>query len=709
MPLIPEHLQGSVGMQFVQSQGWNWNEGTDGNIMVETCPLCKKGDYKFYMKVTGNKDGCWLCYHGSCQKTGNLRTLQDELGITIRGVDSRSAWARNDKKIDPLPNPDECHNRLLGDADALDYLINTRGFTQEIIDKQKLGLIDKMYFREAGEVRALVYPYLVNGNIVYAKYRTLPPSPKDFTCPTGHDAPLYNGEYLQDGIEEVVFVEGEANTIFMLSRSINNVVGVPGANFKKASWIETLDRIAPKRIFIMYDSHDKAGDKASQNLASRIGYDKCLKLVLPEFTVTVPVDECKLCNENGLKEVHKEIRAGIDNKIIEEYDEEVPCEHKRFGKDINEWFMKGGGTVEAFNELKLHAQLFDITGVMSSGNALDELEADLAGRTTLAPTYQPPWKSLADKVGWEDGDVIDIIAPEKIGKTTFGLNIMEAMVDKYNEDGLIICLEMSQARLARKWVCMLTGTDDSPPKSVAEAEERLKRMRAAIPIARAKAAARKGDLHFAYPQIKEPDDVFKLIKDCIRRYGVKWIMFDNLQLLVDSTIGKNYAHRTIILSQTSKMFAKIAKDFGIKMIRIVQPKFITVGNIVTTDNVDGSSQIMKDCDCAITLHRQRLGEIKKNDWDVAGIIETEASFAPKMLVTVGLSRYSCGGSCTLEFLGASSQVVEYNPARQAAMKAQAPSTNGYALPTETLALPSTAGPEQAITTDLPGEDGEMEI
>ena len=689
---VPEHLRSNVAVQFVQSQGWNWIEGTDGHIQVEVCPLCKKGDYKFYMNVEGNKTGCFMCFHGLCQKSGNLRTLQEELGIRIKGVDSRSEWGAKERKIDPLPNPDECHNNLLGDADALDYLMNVRGFSKEIIDRQKIGLIHKQYFREAGEVRALVYPYLVNGNIVFAKYRTLPPSPKDFNCPTGHDAPLYNGEYLKEGIDEVIFVEGEANTVFMMSQGIENVVGVPGANFKKASWIEALDRIAPKRLYVMYDN-DKAGTKAAQSLASRIGYDKCLRLVLPEFHVTVPADECKDCNGTGFLKVTKTLRA--EDKTLD-YDEEIECTHVRLGKDINEWFMKGGGTVEAFNQLKHNAQLFDVTGVTRSGDALDEIEAELEGKTSLVPTYAPPWEPLAKLVGWENGDVIDICAGEKLGKTTIGLNIIEGMVDKYEEDGLIICLEMTQARLAKKWVSMVTSCDDSIPKTLEEGAEKLARWKKAIPIARAKAAARKGDIYFAYPQIKNVEEVFKLITDCIRRYGVKWIMFDNIQLLCDTTMhGSDSSKRTIHLSQISKGFAKIAKDYGVKLIRILQPKRITPGNIVSTDDVDGSSQIAKDCDCMITLHRTRLGEVKKNDWETTQYLETEASFDSKMLVTVGLSRYSCGGCCTLEFLGNVSQVVEYNAARKAGMQAQQPNTNGYMLPEEAVMLPSTAAAQQA--------------
>jgi twinkle protein len=169
-----------------------------------------------------------------------------------------------------------CHAALLSDAEAMDYLMNVRGFSKEIIDRQKLGLKEKVWFREAGESKALVIPYLVGGNIVFAKFRTLPPKPKDFVTPSGWEAPLYNGEILQEGIKEVVFVEGEADAISMLSNGIEYVVGVPGANIKKASWIETLDKIAPQKIYILYDN-DKVGKKAAQEMASRIGIEKCLK------------------------------------------------------------------------------------------------------------------------------------------------------------------------------------------------------------------------------------------------------------------------------------------------------------------------------------------------------------------------------------------------------------------------------------------------
>lgn len=664
---IPENLRKSRGLQLVISQGWSWKLASDGaQIQVEICPFCTKGDFKFYMATCdpaeSSRDGLFFCHHGSCAKTGNLRTIQEHLGLRIAGVDSRREWAGQGSKPDELPDVETCHAALLGDAEAMDYLVHVRGFSKEIIAQQKLGLKEKVWFREAGESRALVIPYLVGGNIVFAKYRTLPPKPKDFVCPSGWEAPLYNGEHLQEGIEEVIFVEGEADCISMMSNGILNVCGVPGANVKKAAWIETLDKIAPKRIYILYDN-DKVGKKAAQEIASRIGIDKCLKLTLPPFEIEV----------DGVK---------------------------RSGKDINEWFRYGGGTLELFEKIKGSAVLFDVTGVTSSGDALQQLEDELNGKVDLSPKYVFQWPELNRMLGMEDGDILDIVAPEKVGKTSFGLNILDHMVAQYGEDGLLVCLEMTQARLAKKWVSLVTGFEDKITEpGTEESKQKLEELKTCVVKARSIQQSRGADLYFAYPQlVKEPEDVFKLIRDCIRRYGVKWVMFDNLQRLCDDTL-KNQGHRTIHLSQISKGFAKLAKDYRIKLIRILQPKRIERGATISTNDVDGSSQVAKDCDAMITLWRSVVGELKKSEWETqnAGFEEATESFEPIMKVTVGLSRYSSGGFTKLFYDGARCQVRSLREDQKEAMKPPPTLPAGYipregeeilkAVPTEITTVP----------------------
>ena len=622
---MPIGLEKSPAMRLVISQGWNFNPPTGGQVAVEKCPFCGKLDFKFYIAVANpeesTRDGLWFCH--KCQATGNLRTLQEKLGLRIAGVDSRSEWAGRKEKIDDLPDATLCHAALLSDADAMDYLLNVRGFTKEIIERQKLGLKGRVYFHKAGETRALVIPYLsIEGNVTFAKYRTLPPAEKDFTCPSGYEAGLYNSPALSEDCKEIIFVEGEADCLALLSHGVENVVGVPGAGVKKHAWIETVDRVNPV-VYILFDS-DQAGAKGAQELASRIGIEKCLKIVLPKST-----------------------------------------------KDINEFFQKGG-TVEQFEELKKRAVLFDVTGVMGTGGALQQLEDELNGKVDLAPTYVSPWPDLNKLVGYEAGDVIDIVAPEKVGKTTFGLNLLDHMVSTYHEDGLLICLEMTQARLARKWVSLVTGFEDNiATPGTPEAKERLEELKKCVAKAKYIQQNRSADLYFCYPQaISSPEDVFKLMRDCIRRYDVKWIMLDNIQRLCDDTL-RNQAHRTVHLSQISKQLAKIAKDYKVKMVRILQPKRIEKGQIITTNDVDGSSQVAKDCDAMLTLWRKVVGEMKKSEYEEEsiGFAETTQSFEPKTKLTVGLSRYSAGGSCYVFCDGARSQFRSYRDEEKAQLNA----------------------------------------
>ena len=46
---VPAELAKSAAMAFVISQGWNWEGPNGGQISIETCPFCKKGDFKFYI------------------------------------------------------------------------------------------------------------------------------------------------------------------------------------------------------------------------------------------------------------------------------------------------------------------------------------------------------------------------------------------------------------------------------------------------------------------------------------------------------------------------------------------------------------------------------------------------------------------------------------------------------------------------------------
>lgn len=144
-------------------------------------------------------------------------------------------------------------------------------------------------------------------------------------------------------------------------------------------------------------------------------------------------------------------------------------------------------------------------------------------------------------------------------------------------------------------------------------------------------------------------------------------MLDNIQRLCDTTIGGK--NRTQYLSEISKTLSQICKDYNVNMIRILQPHQIGQGRIINTRDVDGASQIAKDCDCMLVLHRNAIGEASKEEVDKGVLIETKETFAPEMLVSVGISRYSAGGSKQVYYSGATSTIMPLAEGHMQAMAA----------------------------------------
>jgi KaiC/GvpD/RAD55 family RecA-like ATPase len=589
--------------QFLAQVGWpNRPSGVD-NAAVQTCPLCANTNYKFAVHIGGEKDGLWQCV--VCKESGNLYQLKERVGLSSANVVSIKDASSAKVTASAFPDLKAMHWRLTNDpsmADVLKYLTEERKFSLEVIKEFQLGC------DASGEVKYYVIPYLdAANNPIFYKKRSVPPAPKGFKSPQGHEAPLYNERVIVPGMEELVILEGEADVLALLSQGYRNVVGVPGAGVKKAAWLEKLDRCAPKNIYLCYDN-DKAGQEGAREMASRVGIDKAKNILLPQFPVPLP--------DSGVKP----------------------------GKDLNEFFAVGR-TLEDFNVLKESAVPFDVEGVYNVATLLQELEDDIE-KKGLAPTYDTPWPSLTKRVGgFEPGDLVGIMAEGKVGKTTMALN----MLDYYAEQGhqsLLFCVEMSPKRMVRKWVAMKTLTDD-----VAGASSITKET---IHKALLMGADMPGDLLFGYSRSMRPEDIFATIRSSVRRYGIKVLCFDNLQLLV-----RSIEHSSTETSKLVQMFKEVAMELNILLILIIQPNRVGEGQIVAARNAMGSSAIEKAVDCMICAHRQRVAQVKQADFN--GYLESDDTFEPHMLVRVDLSRYSSGGCTTLYIDGAKSKVREITP------------------------------------------------
>jgi hypothetical protein len=597
-------IEESASVEYVLAKGWK-HVITNGQIVTD-CPLCSRTG-KFYISVESKiRDGinigpCWDCK--VCGRSGTLKSLKKELGDPIPGLVSVQDVVNAATPAAPLPDLNEHHVALMASTEPLDYLAHERGYSIELIEKMRLGLWKHPTTQELW----VIYPYINNGKYVYAKMRRLPPSEKAFHGSKGRENPLYHADAIKPDAEEIILTEGEADCLALINQGYECAVGVPGAGMKKAVWIDRLDvwwelrSGKPRRIYILYDS-DKPGQEACSEITKRIGIEKVLVIKLPSFT-----------KKDG-----------------------------KPGKDINEFFV-AGHTKEEFEAIKNAAKPLDVPGAKSILNVLDELQEEIEGRNTNNTGIDSPWPSFNELFGTcEFGDVFGIIAEGKVGKTTFALNWMEYLVDIKKLPSLFLCLEMPQKRVARKWVSHVTQTDDDQITVDT------------VQIARDKIIERTTDMILGHCCAQKTEEVFDLIKQAIRRYGIKVLVLDNLQLLVRSIMHS--AQETSVLSKRIK---EMAIELGIFIILVIQPKRVNENEIVAARHAANSSAIEKDVDYMACLHRNRIGVIKAADFQ--GLVEQEENFSPYLLVRLDLSRYSAGGAKTFYMEGSKSTVRELKP------------------------------------------------
>lgn len=174
------------------------------------------------------------------------------------------------------PNPEklkEYVTALDASTRAVDYLKITRGLTDETIKYFSLGYDSTR--------DAIVIPVYKRGELINLRYRFLDPGDKPkYSQEKGCEIWLYH----DDGIDKakemggVLVVEGEFDLMSCWQAGFKNVVSPSSGKDSYGVWVALLDQI-PK-VYIAYDN-DKPGKKAGQELAGRVGHDKCYEVLYP--------------------------------------------------------------------------------------------------------------------------------------------------------------------------------------------------------------------------------------------------------------------------------------------------------------------------------------------------------------------------------------------------------------------------------------------
>jgi twinkle protein len=187
--------------------------------------------------------------------------VREYLGVREARVENpRPAYAR--PKREGIAGLSEAHRA---------WLVGERGLSADSIRAYRL----------ASRGDEIVFPSLVDGELVAAKYRRLP---KSFRVDAGCEPVLFGWQAIPAAAREVVIVEGELDAVAMhaLGQPALSVPFGGGTGEKQAKWIAAeFDRLAPfDRIVLALDT-DGPGKDATAEIVKRLGRDRCFLVELP--------------------------------------------------------------------------------------------------------------------------------------------------------------------------------------------------------------------------------------------------------------------------------------------------------------------------------------------------------------------------------------------------------------------------------------------
>ena len=262
-----------------------------------------------------------------------------------------------------------------------------RGISKATADKMRLFAADKFFKRLNKVTEAIGFPYYRNGAFVSAKYRSFPE--KDFTQDMGGAHDFFGIDLVEKG-KPLIIVEGEIDALTVMECGLDNVVSVPsGAPIKVADgkvlpsedkkfayvW-NARDVIEAAPYIVLATDQDTAGQALAEELARRIGKDKCriAKFDRKDLNEVLIDDPAR----------HKAVIDIIDNATP--YPIAGLSEASTFFDRLNDLYDKGTGKGESTGFASVDSvytvatsQLTVVTGYPSSGksNFVDQLMVNL--------------------------------------------------------------------------------------------------------------------------------------------------------------------------------------------------------------------------------------------------------------------------------------------------------------------------------------------
>lgn len=577
-----------TAIEYIQRKGLAYKLQSGQAIL--NCFFC--GDTKGHLYID-RQEGTFFCH--KCRESGNLITLQKHFGDyhKDRPQMNKTYQTRQDAVREAFPDKNE-RSIVPDDKKAVESNLRL------LNDKAALAYVTMTRGLSIETVKAFKIGLEIDRNGVH--WLTIPHYEKGMLINIkSRSLPPAEKTFRRvKDCRSVLFnsdcLNSETSTVYLCEGEIDALTLVDKG--EKAVVATTtgagsfdpawIDQLKDvQKIIIVYDP-DEPGQKGAREVARRLGYDRCFNVVLPDH------------------------------------------------QDVNEYFMAGNTIADFIRYMSEHARQVDVAGIMNFDDGLKKLKEDLQ-RPEQATGLKTGWPSLDKiiKTGFMPGELIVLSAPPKIGKSTLALQIVS--YNAYQEiPSLFFCLEMRPMKVIQKITQCHVKSEEI---GMAEIEQ-------------TRTDFKGKPLYLGYCYQKPTlENIIETIKEAIRRYGLKLVVFDHLHFLCRSIT--NQVQEVGLAVQAFKF---LAEELEVPIILIAQPRKIQADSIMTAMDLKDSSSIYSDCDHLILMHRARKVTNAK-DLQEGAVLQTEA-FDPMTLIRVEASRYNSGGETVLYYYGEYSRFDE---------------------------------------------------
>lgn len=563
--------------------------GATGNFAT-TCPQCSphRRNAKAKCLSAHIEEELWNCHH--CGYSGTLKGGVDRKSNPWENVPR--TWKKPDFKHEPP-------------KDATLAWFEKRGIPAEVVHRNKISAAKVWMPQAEAEVDVIQFPVIRDGEVVNIKSRD---AQKRFKQESGAERILYGMDDVPG--DTIIFVEGEIDKLSVEVAGFLHCVSVPdGApsptakNYaSKFEFLENCEAFLGrmKKVILAVDGDDP-GKVLEEELARRLGREKCERVVWPEG-----------------------------------------C------KDANEVLVKLGK--EKLREVIKMARPYPLVGVFEVADIYTDIQT--LYRQGLQKGALPGWPSINELYSVRTGEWTLVTGIPGSGKSEW---IDAMLVNLAHSEGWKFALFSPENHPLQRHFAKLAEKHIGKPFSEHRYVERMK------PHELEKAC---GWVHRHFVFLNPPDDeltveaVINKARSAVLRHGINGIVIDPWNELDHSRPPG--LTETEYISQCLTKLRRFARECNVHVWLVAHPTKLQKDKVTgtypvpTPYDVSGSSHWRNKADYCIAVHR----ELKEGNKEVEVHIQ-KVRFKEIGKVGVGLLEYM-SASGRYKDLGAADEETTYD-------------------------------------------------